>query len=475
MTAFHYKGNNKALKTIELVEQNPTISQAKLADILYGDPKSKAFIMLKSRLLEKILEVLSLCAGFRYKNTDNPSFSDYLYIQKQLTYVSLLHHRGLNQLAKEILQKCVRKSQEAGFHELSLWGLVYLRKISNSKDEVLWHYARAIEQIRNQLDSDLMGMRLFDEYNVLFSIPAYFEQKEEDWLTDKINQLEIQLDTVYSIRAHYYYLSLLVSYHVCMGNYLEGKEAIHALNMLVFQEKGLRSKRKQGITLLKLARLEMKQQNFHLAIVETEKAMRLLGSSPTEYYAAAILRLLACIYTDQLKQAKKMVMNISKDESLKNQKLCLEIIHYLDSCISYYSGSIREALIATKEIHELFADKSGWNTGLRIHEILLLIDLEEYDLASSRIASLRKHLARYGGSERIQIIFKYLYSLERFSFDFEACRQYLAHLHVQMRHMYTWNAVSYEVIRFDTWLQAREKEHSPYSCLITELDLIKIA
>ena len=56
LTAFSGSGSNKGLDFIRLIEKKPNISQEEASLNLYGEAGSKAFIMMKSRLYEKMLE-----------------------------------------------------------------------------------------------------------------------------------------------------------------------------------------------------------------------------------------------------------------------------------------------------------------------------------------------------------------------------------------------------------------------------------
>ena len=72
LDAFHAKGANKSLELIEVLEKNPDITNREMAEKLYGNPKSKAFSMLKSRLYERMLETLTLSVNFH----NNPELKE---------------------------------------------------------------------------------------------------------------------------------------------------------------------------------------------------------------------------------------------------------------------------------------------------------------------------------------------------------------------------------------------------------------
>ena len=102
LTAFHNKGKNKALELITVLEKKPDISQTDIARKLYGNPKSKAFIMLKKRLLEKMLETLSLSINFHNNPTfkEDPTAFGSIDLSKDIIYALILRRRGLESYLK---------------------------------------------------------------------------------------------------------------------------------------------------------------------------------------------------------------------------------------------------------------------------------------------------------------------------------------------------------------------------------------
>lgn len=95
--------------------------------------------------------------------------------------------------------------------------------------------------------------------------------------------------------------------------------------------------------------------------------------------------------------------------------------------------------------------ESNLNFSARILQIMILIEKGSVDLATARIESLRKQIARYDASDRVKAIAKVLAAIERGSFMFGTMakeKEYLRTLRVE----HPWDAFSFEFVRFEDWL-----------------------
>ncbi|MCB0845242.1 MAG: hypothetical protein KDE26_18460, partial [Bacteroidetes bacterium] len=214
LTAFHNRGKNKALEMIEILDENPEVDNKEMAIKLYGDASSKAFIMLKGRVLEKMLETMSLSINFHNNPTfkDDPSAFEAIKIQKNLIYAFLLRRRGLDEPAREILEKCAKVSEELSLPEYRLLALINLRNFSDSQKDVVWSYKQEIETALKQFETDIIGSGIWDEFRIL-SDSTSRDHVKETFLEEKTLELEKRLEVAYSARSHYYYLTMKVFLH----------------------------------------------------------------------------------------------------------------------------------------------------------------------------------------------------------------------------------------------------------------------
>jgi hypothetical protein len=135
LTAFHNKGENKALTLVQMIEKAPELTRDAAANELYGDPKSKAFLMLKARLYEKMTEflTLSITAVSRESETSDPSVDAMLEYRKCMLAATSLRARGLKPLASENLSRAIEIAREIACPELELDPLLRLKALSERR------------------------------------------------------------------------------------------------------------------------------------------------------------------------------------------------------------------------------------------------------------------------------------------------------------------------------------------------------
>ncbi|MEL6253571.1 MAG: hypothetical protein AAFR87_16300 [Bacteroidota bacterium] len=462
LNAFHGKGSNKALALVELLEKHPGLTQAEASEKLYGNPKSKAFIMLKARLLEKMQETLTLGVNLQNNNElkEDPAAYEVVRIIKQMSSALMLRKRGLEDIAREIFEKCEHQAEEAGLPEFRLPPLIYLQNIAASRQKGTWEYSGEIENTLRQYETDVMGIGVFDEFNLKTRSHSHFSEELIDWLKEKTQHLEERLEAYYTLRTHYFYLNLLVSLHEGTQDYELAKEALEELIDLVSSNKGLRSKNRLGTPYLKLAAVECLVYNFPAALDASLKARELYHPKKYNYFSASLYALFIQLYLGEWEEAEKILQEIQWFRKQKRRIQSVELTYYLEACLKHLQGDLKTAFQSLGLLQEILADKKGWNSSMRIYEIMLLLDMEMFDLASSRIESLRKHLARYKGEERHAKIFRYLYLLEKHAFDFHSEIQELEELELWLKVSDSWKAISHEVIRFDLWIQTKKEDIS---------------
>ncbi|MEM7658408.1 MAG: hypothetical protein AAF399_19935 [Bacteroidota bacterium] len=471
LIAFHTKGENKSLALIELLEKHPKVTQAEAAEKLYGNAKSKAFLMLKSRLLDKMLETLSLSINLQNNPTikaDPAAFAS-IQLYKDMTAAWLLRRRGMGKLAGELLKSCLKEADAADLPEFSLLALVQLRNLSRSESEVVNDLTPAIQESQAQFATDLMGIEVFDLFRVKSANQSVLKDESIAFFEERLKELENRLDEAYSVRAHYYYLALKVQLNEGNDGYEAGKAALLELIELVESTPSLQAKNRLGTPYLRLAGIEMLGGNYQAAMRASGKALDLLQKKKNNYLSALLYRIFACMYCGEMALAEVAWESAQWFIERGKGGTSLDILHYLRSSMLYIQGDFKGAIFALGDVKNLFSDKSGWNSALRIHEIQLLIDRDHLDTTMSRIETLRKHLTRYKGEARQDLMYKFLTHLERQSFDFSALTPEMEHLLQQLEAPESWSSVSPEVIRFDVWARAKATDRGFYPLLLETL------
>jgi hypothetical protein len=462
LTAFHSKGSNKSLELIELLEKKPNLSQAELSERLYGNPQSKAFLMMKKRLLEKMLETLSLSINFHNNPTfkEDPASYQTIALLKDYIYALFLRRRGLENLALELLEKCYLNAEAYSLPEYQLLALASMRSLMGSWKQNRHDFGAEIEMALRKYESDLQAGGAFEHFRDLTAMHPAFDQEKIDFLETETSKLADRLEDFDSVRARFYYLNLKLQLHNGQEDYEMSKEVLEEMIQLIHRHKGLKSRNRLGIPYLRLATIELYQSHFEAGLEAAEEAMRVLQPQKHNFLQAAICKLFACCYLNRLDDADDCIhqlhhfTEVPKERHHYATRLSLDWITYFKSCIAFLRRDFRAAFRLMGDVETIFSDKKGWNIDLRIHEILILIEMQHFDLASARIETLRKHIGKYEVEERVKQIFRFLYQLERHSFDFGRITPEMDQILQRLGGELTWAPFNAEVIRFDTWIKS---------------------
>ncbi len=457
LEAFHVKGENTALKLLEILDKGPLLKQSEISAQLYGDPKSKGFLMLKARFMERMMEVLALSINLE----NNPSIREdragyaAIEIQKQLVYTVVLRRRGLYDLSREILNKCIKQAEACGFPEYQLMGFIALRNlaVSSSVSDVQ-SYAIKIQDTLNSFTTDLLASEIFDTYQAHLQESGGNVEVAGRYLQEKESLLEEALNQHYSTRAHYYHLSLLVTQAQGDKDYFKARDLLQDLADLLETNKHIASKNRLGTTYLRLAAIELQTFQFENGYRSAKMAAATYPKEKTNFLIASTYLIFACLYRHQYSEAQRVLDSLSVLRSRKRGGTFLDLVLYLESCLAYLNGNFKLAYDLLGDVQRLFSDKSGWNINLRIFEIMLLIDRDLADLASPKIEALRKHISRYKPDSRLERMFRFLVLLDRQSFDFRQLSPEMEQILLHLREDSSWDAVTPEVIKFDVWISS---------------------
>ncbi|MCI4670892.1 MAG: hypothetical protein MRZ79_22340 [Bacteroidia bacterium] len=426
-----------------------------MAERLYGDPRSKAFSMLKNRLFERMLETITLNNNLQ----NNPSIKDdtgsYLILQtqKMMLHATLLRRRGLSDLSVELYEKALKSSQEVSAEGLSLSILISLQNSVKSLEEYREELLPQITQSREKYMSDLLAIQKFDEYRLLRGSRASVPDEELDFLEDAIAILKNRLDEFPSPRALFYYYSLSFDHSILTRDFDLARKALKEVNQLFQLFPGLGARNRLGALYIKLANVEIITHQYQQGFEAACEAIKLLNPRRHNFRAAIIYKCFSCIYLNKYEEGLADISLIENGER-SGEGIEYAIIIYLKSCIFYLKNDPRAAYHILLEASELMNDKEGWNVGIRIFEIILLIDLGKLDIISNKLDNLRKHLARYEVDDRMNVIYRVLTVLERNHFDFKLAYSEASEDVEELKQKLPWMSVSHEVIRFDDWFLA---------------------
>ncbi len=446
---------------IHYLEDCPKISHGDMAELLYGNHKAKGLSMLKPKLLERMLETLNLSINPDHKALakEDPASQIQLELLKQLNYALTLRMRGCNQLAREILEKCETRAVEFGYPGLQLQAQTMLRSMSDSLEEIQTHFGPEMQSTLEAYQSDLMSQAYMDEYRVMTQMDRMpDEEMLREWLRERICNLEKRLEVHYSRRAHLHWFILRENLCRIEGAFQTGRQVVQEIEDLLTIHPGLKSRYREGLPHLHLADLELRCYHWQAALQAATSARALFYPGRRIHYRAGMLKMLSQLYLGDWAAAAATTQELLSVPAKHELRSLRPLVEYLHLCQGYLNGDLNSVKRSIQWENPLNQDKRGWNVGIRLMEIIILVDLAEYETASLRIETLRKHLSNHQALEaRSVLIYRYLYQLERNSFSFEATSKKTEEIMDDLAELTQWNPIGYEVVRFESWLKAKQE------------------
>ncbi|RMG58656.1 MAG: hypothetical protein D6722_23310, partial [Bacteroidetes bacterium] len=364
LAAFHSRGKNRALELVELMEAQPDMSYADMAEKMYGDRRSKAFLMLKSRVLEKTLETLSLSVNFQNNPTyqEDPAFFEQMEVRKEMIYATLLRRRGLEEAAIELIRKNIDRAARLGLTDLELHGYVLLRNMCQSPTEMRETLSPAVDAALEAYRTDLLGVEIMDASRMVEREQQVFNEVLNNFWATEIPRLEERLETHPSLRAQYYALFMKARLYEGREDHVRARETLGKLIDWLKAHPGISSRNRLGVPYLQLATVEMVQHDFAAARRAAEQARDCFPPQRSNYLKASIPLIFACIYGGDLATASQAITDIEKTKTPEYARGALTWLRYLDSCVAFCQGDLRRAYDALGDVNTLFSHKEIWNT-----------------------------------------------------------------------------------------------------------------
>jgi tetratricopeptide (TPR) repeat protein len=251
------------------------------------------------------------------------------------------------------------------------------------------------------------------------------------------------------------------------------RELIHDRLDLFQAHPGLCNKNRMGAVYMQLANIETNCLRFEEAIQAAEQARDSFPPSKPSYLKASTILIFATLYQGQLDWARAIIDELQSYQGQPNAQRIMPVVSHLEACWQYMKGDLRAAHLLLAEDRVLVQDKSGWNVGQRILEIMILVELGDLDVAEARVETLRKHIARHGANPRDELIFRVLYQASRCVFDFtQLGDKFNCAMEELAKH--DWVSMNHEVIRFETWIRCQQEGRPYLELMPTELAAIRM-
>ncbi|MEM7040966.1 MAG: hypothetical protein AAF570_28640, partial [Bacteroidota bacterium] len=314
ISAFHSKGENKPLELLRLIEKNADLSAEDAAKRLYGNPKSKAFIMMKARLFEKMTEFLPLSvnpATQKYSK-EMPYFRDLIEFRKSMLIATILQEKRLGQLALDYFDRALRLARKCNTPELEVDVLVRLRAINRMRVKEFEALSAELRKCLARQEIDINTMGIYHKFYELHTLKTQGDDEKIEFLEKHLPDLVHSLRQHYSPRADYYVQMLLVNLYSLQADYEACKKAVDTAITVIKENKGLRTRQRMSDPWFQWGMMEMKFHKYHKAIEAFDQTLSVLKSNSRAYLVTSIMMLYAFIYLDDLDRASEKAKEITQ-------------------------------------------------------------------------------------------------------------------------------------------------------------------
>lgn len=426
----------------------------------------QAFSMLVLRLYDKILDTLIFDVNIKRFESYADITMNRMIVRKRLLYTQVLGSKSLFRENIVIYQKIISIAKEFEFYDELLIAMYELQNLyaalSRQSDfEALDKEILHFEEVRNQTK------RAFNIYNK-FTMDRRLNPENEDI----INELEVvlpKLKTHYllskSAQTGWFYYRLSMEYHLAKSNYMEGYTICTNLLKLQQVSPAIRSDLYMGITYKMSSNFSLFLYNFDESLVSILKAQGFDKKLKYNQNLSIEIEALANFFKGNFHDSKFLLHQLTEKLTSNDDEFMASKYAYYIACSEFLQSNYKEVAIKLNQTKEIEKDKEGWNIAVRILGIMNQIDNENFDLADSRIESMRKHIERTMKEKDIRarfvIILRILRDLMNSSFDFkqiwETRQNYFQLLANDEDQTHRWRILSPELIRFDAWFEAKAK------------------
>lgn len=457
------ENKNLALFNILASEEQGDLSERDVEFLLYGEKNFDAFVKLKFRLRNKVLESLIVDVNIERTGAYGECSRVLHTIRKKIIQAQIIKGRGLHDFAAMLLEEVLQQAKKYELYDEFLSALKYLIQI-----EAFNKNPRSIEKLLS------LHQKYSFHRDALFNAQTNFflligEGGLTGWhsrdlakVKSTIDEIQIQYRKTGSATVAFYLFSLEVHYYQEIGHFLKAGRVLKRMADLIEHHIVLFSPQRLAFALANLAWNNLHLRRFKQAITLCNDSLKLLKAGSFSYYQALETLFYAEFYSGKYLKALSIIDRIIKKTKNESAKFRNSRREYLRVCTLFMLGRTQEVSTFFIHYNQIEDDKDGWNVGVRLLNIMTDIEQGRIDTADSRIETIRKHLKKINSSTglrpRQRLIYEVLRELERSSFNFKDVYSKMHEAINNLRSVgdkYAWEILSPKLIIFEEWFVAK--------------------
>lgn len=432
---------------------------------VYGKQENASFRQLKSRLTQRILD--TIITETNLDKIDSIEQYDIIAIKlrKKITQVLYLYStKGNIPVVYELLNSAVKSGEEYCVYSVLIEALRLKKMLLAIRgtdaeraeaEERLSYYERC-DSGRNKAVSYYFDLIRKADHKASAS-----KEEIQVSLKNAIDELKPMYEELKAPSIGYYLKFIEMAYYSNQGKFQSAKES--CLDQIaLLKSKELYKKERVGMTYDNIGHFEIMVGNPENSIEFFKKAQEYFKENSINITLSKEQEFFGNYYSHRLNDALSLVNQLLIHNPQDQGAFRHAKYQYFKAALLFKKGDFTGCQRIISQNLEISSDKGGWDIATRFLMIQCNIELEEYDVASLQLQSLKKHIERTRKKEEISardvLIYKALLLLDKQGYQWSLLGPGNLPMLSELSKVgseTSWRPFSPELIRFDEWLKGK--------------------
>lgn len=454
----------RRLELFELIRQKKVYTDEEACQIIFSTKPDSNFSQLKKRVKKDVLNIVLLQEASSKDAT--PYVQATIECRRKLIAGDILLARGAYTVAMSILKDA---SVLALKYELPAEQILITDSIRThmGAKKGIREYEKHRKYIDEQFQllTNILNAKDNCKHIGLSNMFQKNREKEyEEYARVATNTTKKIYKESNSPNVGYWYLRTSLYYHLIAKNYEGALDVAKQLLKLVETEVAVNSFAQRGFANMQIAVVFLELHKNKDAAHYAEKALLCYSHTVITYLTALEILFVACIYMNDLTKAANTIDAAFKHPHLQKNVFQLSKWTFYKANLQFSQGLFIESMkTLNKERGVLMKDASGWLFGYKLLELMNLLETERDEFLAYRLTAFKQLLIRQKlkNITRYKTIYKIIEALVKYhDRDFKTVlknHNRSINLLKEGQGDYRWDPMSFEIIRFDTWLINKAK------------------
>lgn len=440
-------------------------------ETIVSETGSKRVSDLKNNLFEKVLEAITSDKSIRNTELFDENETIFFTLKKRLLACRIsirLKNQKKIRAISELLDEIISKAKVYEMYEI-IQEALSLKK-----------YFTGIRLGQEEFDNIGKELEFYDYcqkslkkahdnyYRLILNagfIKTLSNKEIKNGLSLSIKEMESDYKKTKSEQINYYIHILRFEYYEKEKNYKKAIDECNKLISVLKRSKAIYRKERMGFVHDNLSLYKTHLQNYSGAIKDAKHAQSFYFENSLNYAISKEQEFYAHFFQDDFNKANRCLIELLNHPTVDTGQFRKSKFVYYQACTLFQEKEFHSSVKLLNESLEIEKDKTRWNIALRILQIMIFIETNKIDQASSSLEALRKHVSRTEKTdeinERTSLIVKLLREIEKDGFEYcssnIAAEKIMKQLH-EKEGPTSWEHYSPELIKFHDWLAKRRKK-----------------